>query len=116
MFATLFFCLSVALRLLIHNSMLTSATGVRLRYILLFHAFHIQQYRRLCFTYHSSVLYVASCCLNMCLELKVFIVLVSGSSVLSFVSFFHISSPHSHIVSLVCPLFREFSNIRGLEL
>ena len=39
------------------------------------------------------------------------IVLVSGSSVLSFVSVAHISIPHCHIVSLVCPLFHEFSNI-----
>jgi hypothetical protein len=47
----------------------------------------------------------------MCIELKVCIILVSGSSVLSFVPVAHISIPHSHIISLVCPLFHEFSNI-----
>jgi len=87
--------------------MLTSATVLRLRYILLFHAFDIQHYRRLCFTDHSSVLYVASCCVNMCVELKVFTFLVSGSSILSFVSVAHISIPDCHIVSLVCPLFHD---------
>jgi len=87
--------------------MLTSATVLRQRYILRFHAFAVRRYRLLCSADHSSVLYVASC-VNMCIELKVFIVLVSGSYILSFVSIAHISIPHCHIVSLVCPLFNNF--------
>jgi len=65
------------------------------------------------FTYNSIVgcallttalSFYAVSCLNMCIELKVFIVLVSGSSVLSFVPVVHFSIPHCHIVSLVFPL------------